>query len=472
MSVRTRFAPSPSGFLHLGGARTALFNWLFARHHRGAFVLRIEDTDRDRSTTASVDAILDALGWLGLDWDEGPFFQSERADAYARHLAALEASGHVYRCWCRPEELEAKREAARAAGRSLAYDRTCRDRRPPPGDPPSVLRFRTPTTGGLRVDDAVKGPITFALADLDDFVVARSDGSAVYNFCVTIDDVDMAITDVIRGDDHLTNTPRQVLLYDALGASRPRFAHVPMILGQDRTRLSKRHGATSVTAYRDLGYLPDAMVNYLARLGWAYGDQEIFSRAELVDAFGLAAVGRSAAVFDPEKLAWVNFQWMKAADPATLLPALAPLLEHAGIPVPADRAWLARAVTALQERARTLGELAESLRIYCVDEITWDPDAVRKHLRPAIAPAFDDLRARLAALGQWSPATIETTFADVIAAHGLRLGKLAQPVRVAVTGTAASPGIFEVLALLGRERSLARLAAARARFTPDDARAP
>jgi glutamyl-tRNA synthetase len=469
MSVRTRFAPSPSGHLHLGGARTALFNWLYARHHGGTFLLRIEDTDRDRSTATSVEAILDGLRWLGLTWDEGPHLQSERGEAYARHLAFLEASGHVYRCWCRPEELEAKREAARASGRSVAYDRTCRDRSGPPGDGPSVLRFRTPTHGAIRIDDAVKGPIVFALADLDDFVVARSDGSAVYNFCVTVDDADMGITDVIRGDDHTTNTPRQILLYDALGAPRPRFAHVPMILGPDRTRLSKRHGATSVTAYRDLGYLPDAMVNYLARLGWAHGDREILSRSELIGLFGLGAVGRSAAVFDADKLAWVNFQWIKAADPAALVPLLVPTLARLGLPVPADRAWLARAVATLQERARTLVEMAESLRVYFGDDVALDPDAVRKHLRPAIAPAFDDLRARLAGIADWTPDAIEAAFGAVLATHGVKLGKLAQPVRVAVTGGTVSPGIFDVLALLGRERSLARLDVARARFTSDDA---
>jgi len=471
MSVRTRFAPSPSGFLHLGGARTALFNWLYARHHGGTFVLRIEDTDRDRSTTASVEAILDGLRWLGLDWDEGPHFQSERGESYARHLAALEASGHVYRCWCRPEELETKRAAARAAGRSVAYDRTCRDRPHPPDDSPSALRFRTPLEGGLRIDDAVKGPITFTFADLDDFVVARSDGSAVYNFCVTVDDIDMAITDVIRGDDHLTNTPRQVLLYDALGAPRPRFAHVPMILGPDRTRLSKRHGATSVMAYRDLGYLSDAMVNYLARLGWAHGDQEIFSRAELIELFGLAAVGRSPAVFDAAKLEWVNFQAIKAADPTALVEPLLPFLAERSLPGHDDRPWLVRAISTLQERARTLAEIADGLGIYATEHVALDPAAVRKHLRPAIAPAFDELREHLAALADWTPQTIEAAFTAVLAAHDVKLGKLAQPVRVAVTGGTVSPGIFEVLALLGRERSVARLAAARTHFAPDDAHA-
>jgi len=472
MSVRTRFAPSPSGFLHLGGARTALFNWLFARHHGGTFVLRIEDTDRDRSTAASVDAILDGMRWLGLDWDEGPHFQSARGAAYAERLAALEASGHLYRCWCRPEELEARRDAAIAAGRSLAYDRSCRDRTPPPGNPPYVLRFRSPMDGAIRIDDAVKGPIAFTSADIDDFVVARSDGSAVYNFCVTVDDIDMGITDVIRGDDHVTNTPRQVLLYDALGAPRPRFAHVPMILGPDRTRLSKRHGATSVTAYRDLGFLPEAMINYLARLGWSHGDQEIFTRAELIEHFGLAAVGASPAVFDLDKLSWVNFEWIKAADPATLVTPLRAVLEARDLAVPDDEAWLVAAIVPMQPRAHTLVELADGLRIYLSDDVAIDSAAASKHLRPAIAPAYDALTEQLATLSEWTPDAIEAAFTTVLAAQDVKLGKLAQPVRVAVTGGTASPGIFDVLALLGHDRTLRRLRAARAHFASANANAP
>jgi glutamyl-tRNA synthetase len=470
MSVRTRFAPSPTGTLHIGGVRTALFNYLFARHHGGIFALRIEDTDRERSTPESIVAILDGMRWLGLEWDEGPVYQSERGDRYTAQMRRLEASGHAYRCVCTPDELEARRQAALGAGARVGYDRTCRDRRDLPADRPAVLRFKAPLDGSIHVDDLVKGPVIFQVAELDDFVIARSDGTPVYNFCVVVDDVDMAITHVIRGDDHLTNTPRQILLYEALGAPLPRFAHLPMILGADKTRLSKRHGATSVTSYRDLGHLPDAVVNYLARLGWSHGDQEIFTRAELVTLFGLEQVGRSAAVFDPEKLEWVNAQWLKATPPATLADALPPLLEARGLPVPDDRAWLARVVATLQERSRTLAELAEGARFYLREEVDLDPKAAAKHLDDAVRPALVELADRLAALPAWTAGTIEAAFHAVVEGHQLKLGKLAQPVRVAVTGGTVSPGIFEVLDVLGRERSLARLAAAVAHI--DTARAP
>jgi len=470
MSVRTRFAPSPTGTLHIGGVRTALFNYLFARHHGGIFALRIEDTDRERSTPESIAAILDGMRWLGLEWDEGPVYQSERGDRYAAQMRRLEASGHAYRCVCTPDELEARRAAALGAGTRVGYDRTCRDRRDLPADRPAVLRFKAPLDGCIHVDDLVKGPVAFQVAELDDFVIARSDGTPIYNFCVVVDDVDMAISHVIRGDDHLTNTPRQILLYEALGAPLPRFAHLPMILGADKTRLSKRHGATSVTAYRDLGHLPDAVVNYLARLGWSHGDQEIFTRAELVAFFGLEQVGRSAAVFDPEKLEWVNFQWLKAAPPAALAEALLPFLEARELPVPDDRAWLARVVATLQERAKTLAELAEGARFYLCERVDLDPKAAAKHLDEAVRPALADLTERLAALPAWTPDSIEAVFHTVVEERQLKLGKLAQPVRVAVTGGTVSPGIFEVLDVLGRERSLARLASAVAHI--DAARAP
>ncbi len=313
MSVRTRFPPSPTGHLHIGSARTALFNWLFARHHGGTFVLRFEDTDRDRSTQESVDEILAAMRWLGLDWDEGPFYQTERYPLYAEYARRLLEAGRAYRCWCTPEELEARRSSALEAGQRPAYDRTCRDRtEPPAGRTGHTLRFRTPVDGETVIDDLVKGPIRFQNADLDDFIIQRSDGSPVYNFCVVVDDVDMRITHVIRGDDHVANTPRQMLLYQALDVPLPAFAHAPMILGADKARLSKRHGATSVFQYRDEGYLPDAVVNFLARLGWAHGDQEIFTREELVRHFSLEHVGTAAAVFNAEKLLWLNFQYMKA----------------------------------------------------------------------------------------------------------------------------------------------------------------
>src|SRR5205809_389418 len=390
MSVRTRFAPSPTGALHIGSVRTALFSYPFARHHRGTFVLRIEDTDRERSTEESTSAILEGLGWLGLAWDEGPYHQSERLDLYRARAEALLAAGAVYRCWCTPEELEARRQAALAAGRRPAYDRTCRDRTaPPPGRAAHALRFRTPLEGETVIDDHVKGRVVFQNAELDDFIIVRSDGMPVYNFCVVVDDHDMRITHVIRGDDLLASTPRQVLLYRAFGATPPAFAHVPQILGLDKARLSKRHGATSVLAY-----------------------------------------------------------------------LVAPFLERAGLPVPADRAWLARVVETLRERAKTLVELAEFCRFYLLDAITPDPKAAAKHLTPAVAPALADLSRRLAALPHWDAAAIEGAFQATLAAHGLKLGALAQPVRVAVTGGTVSPGIYEVLDVLGRERTLARLAAA------------
>src|SRR5262245_51828319 len=465
MAVRTRFAPSPTGYLHIGGARTALFSYLYARHHGGTFVLRIEDTDRARSTPESIQAILDGLTWLGIDWDEGPFYQTERMALYREAAARLEASGQTYRCYCTPQELEARRTAALAAGRSPAYDRTCRRRTGPAPTLPYVLRFRTPVDGALVIDDLVKGPVQFAHADLDDFVIQRADGSPLYNFCVVVDDVDMRISHVIRGDDHVANTPRQALLYQAMGAPLPRFAHVPLILGLDKTRLSKRHGATSVMAYRDLGLLPDALVNYLVRLGWSHGDQEIFTRPELVEFFTLEQVGRSPAVFNPEKLEWLNGHYLKAMSTAELASMVIRFLESEGIPVPSDRGLLERAVATLQERARTLVELARTARFYFVDAVELDPAAAAQHLTPAVAPLLDDVRARLAAHGAWTAETLEPLFREIVAAHGLKLGKLAQPVRVALTGSTASPGLFEVMAILGREKTLARLDTARAHVT-------
>jgi glutamyl-tRNA synthetase len=460
MAVRTRFAPSPTGYLHIGGARTALFSHLYARHHGGTFVLRIEDTDRARSTPESIQAILDGLTWLGINWDEGPFYQSERFALYRDAAARLEASGQAYRCYCAPEDLQARRAAALAAGRPPAYDRTCRERTGPPPPGSHVLRFRTPLEGALVIDDLVKGPIRFAHADLDDFVIARGDGTPLYNFCVVVDDVDMRITHVIRGDDHVANTPRQALLYGALGARLPRFAHVPLILGLDKTRLSKRHGATSVTAYRDMGMLPHALVNYLVRLGWSHGDQEIFTRAELVEFFMLEQVGRSPAVFNPEKLEWLNAHYLKATPVTDLSDLVIPFLVAQGTPPPSDRAVLEAAVTTLSERARTLVELAQMARFYFVEVVDLDPQAAARHLTPAAAPHLEELRARLAAHADWTAPALEALVREEVARRGIKLGGLAQPVRVALTGSTASPGLFEVMAILGREKTLARISAA------------
>jgi glutamyl-tRNA synthetase len=461
MQVRTRFPPSPTGHLHIGSARTALFNWLFARHHGGTFVLRFEDTDRERSTQESVDEYLEGFAWLGIDWDDGPFFQSQRYPLYTARAQELLERGRLYRCWCTPEELEARREAAQQGGQRPAYDRRCRDlQEAPPGRTAHTLRFRTPLDGETVVQDLVKGPIVFQNAELDDFIVLRSDGTPVYNFCAVVDDVDMRITHVIRGDDHVANTPRQILIYQALDAELPQFAHLPLILGADKARLSKRHGASSVFQYHDEGYLPDALVNFFARLGWAHGDQEIFTRDELVQYFSLEHVGRSAAVFNAEKLQWLNFQYLKATPATELAELVCPFLQQVGLPVPSDRAWLARAVETLRERAKTLRELAELLRFYVSDDVQPSPKAAEQHLKPAIAPALTDLTNRLETLPSWDPATIEAAFRDTLDIHHLALGKLAQPVRVAVTGGTVSPGIFEVLDVLGRERTIARLRAA------------
>ncbi len=459
-AVRTRFAPSPTGYLHIGGARTALFNFLYARRHGGAFVLRIEDTDRERSTPEMTAAIVDSLRWLGLEWDEGPFFQSERGALYREHAEQLLAAGHAYRCTCTPADLEQQRAAAQAEGRRPMYDRRCRDRNLPAGDTPFTIRLKAPLTGETLVNDALRGVVTFANAEIDDLILVRSDGSPTYNFCVVVDDALMRITHNIRGDDHLANTPKQVLLYQALGFTPPLFAHVPLILGLDRTRLSKRHGATAVLAYRDDGYLPDALNNYLARLGWSAGDQEIFTRAELIEKFSLEHVGASAGVFNPEKLEWVNQQHLKMTPAATVAALLKPFIAARGWTIPGDDAWLARMAATLQERARTLVDLLDQAAYYFSDTVQIDPAAAAKHLGKASPAALRDLRETLAATPEWSAAAIEAAFQAVLARHGIGLGKLAQPVRVALTGGTVSPGIYDVAEVLGRARTLARLDAA------------
>ncbi|HEY5936494.1 MAG TPA: glutamate--tRNA ligase [Kofleriaceae bacterium] len=463
---RTRFAPSPSGYLHIGGARTALFNFLYARRHGGTFILRVEDTDRERSTDASIAAILESLTWLDIAWDEGPFFQSKRTATYVAEAERLLREGRAYPCYCTTNELEAKRAAALAEGRKPVYDGTCRDLALSAADAsrPHTVRFRGPKAGTTIVDDLVKGRVEFQNAELDDLIILRTDGTPTYNFCVVVDDAEMRVSHVIRGDDHLANTPRQILLYQALGYSLPAFGHVPLILGPDKARLSKRHGAMSVTAYRDLGLLPDGVVNYLARLGWSHGDQEVFTREELVAAFNIEAIGKSAGVFDVEKMKWVNWNHQKALAPADLVRAARPYLEAAGLSVPGDDAWLAKALVTLQERAQTLVELVESGRYYFIDEIPIDPAAAAKFLTTAIAEPLRAVRDACARLEPWTVDTLTNTFNEVIAAHGLKLGKIAQPVRVAVTGGTASPGIFEVLEILGRDRTLTRLDAALGRL--------
>ena len=459
--VRTRFATSPTGYLHIGGARTALFNYLFARHYGGKFILRIEDTDRERSTPEAIQAILDAMTWLRLDWDEGPFYQTERYPLYQEKIRQLLAGGKAYPCICTAQELDAKRKLAQQEKRKPAYDGTCRPAEGVISDlpvgKPYTIRFRSPREGTTVVEDAVKGNVVFDNRELDDLIIARSDGTPTYNFCVVVDDIEMAITHIIRGDDHLANTPRQIQLYQALGQPLPKFAHVPLILGTDKARLSKRHGATSVTAYRDMGYFPEAVVNYLVRLAWSYGDQEIFLREELLEKFTLENVGKAAGVFNPEKFLWVNFTYLKARPLPQLAEEIIPFIQAKGYPVPQDKRWLEKMIATLQERAKTLVDLVDQAHFYLTDDIAIDDKAAKKFLTADAAKPLSKLIERLTALDDFSEAKIEQTFAAVLQELGLSMGQLAQPVRVALTGSTVSPGIYEVIAVLGKERTLKRL---------------
>jgi len=456
-TVRARFAPSPSGYLHIGGARTALFNFLFARHHGGTFVLRIEDTDVERSTQESIQAILDGLSWLQLTWDEGPFFQSQRRGLHLQHAEQLLQQGKAYRCYCTTAELDAKREQATKAGHTPMYDRTCRNRAQVPAGQPFVVRFKAPVDGDTVVADLVKGHVSFRNRDLDDLILVRSDGTPVYNFSAVVDDATMQISHIIRGEDHLANTPKQIQLYRALGFDPPAFAHIPLILGVDRTRLSKRHGATSVLAYRDMGYLPDAVVNYLARLAWSHGDQEIFSRTELVEKFTLDHVGTSAGIYNAEKAEWVNAQYIKSLAPEDLARELKPFIAARGYDTTRDDVWLARMARALQDRAKTLVDLVDQARCFFVADVEMEPAAVAKHLKPTLLEPLRDLRNALSTATTWDHDGIQACFQSVIERHSINLGKLAQPVRVALTGGTVSPGIFDVLEIVGRELSLQRL---------------
>lgn len=455
--VRSRFAPSPTGYLHIGGARTALFAYLYAKQQQGTFLLRIDDTDRQRSTQEYHDEILEALQWLGLQWDEGPYYQSQRYDLYHVAVERLLREGKAYRCFCTAEEVEAKRKAAMEVGKKPAYDGTCRDYTPQPGDSrPFAIRFKGPKDGETIVDDIIKGRVVFHNSELDDLIIVRSDGAPVYNFCSVFDDADLRITHIVRGDDHLTNTPRQILLFQALNAELPRFAHLPLILGNDRAPLSKRHGATAVRAYKEQGYLPEALVNFLARLGWAFGDQEIFSREELIEKFRLEEVGKSAGVFNAEKLKWLNAHYLKGRPPLQLAREAKPFITQQHFVIPDDDEWLAKAIATLQPRAETIVELVEKARIYLSDDIALDPKARSKFLTPATLPTLGKLRARLAET-PWSEPELEKVFAAMMEEEQVKLGQIAQPVRVALTGGTASPGIFEMMAVLGKERTLARL---------------
>ncbi|HAD04126.1 MAG: glutamate--tRNA ligase [Desulfuromonadales bacterium GWC2_61_20] len=454
--LRVRFAPSPTGYLHIGGARTALFNYLLARKEKGTFILRIEDTDVARSTQESTDAILQAMEWLGLSYDEGPFYQSERFDLYRAKVQQLLEQGKAYRCYCTAEELEARREAALKSGGKPKYDGTCRERRDQPAGVPFVVRFRSAQEGETCFHDRIKGPIVFNNEELDDLIIQRSDGTPIYNFVVVVDDAEMGITLVIRGDDHINNTPRQILLYQALGYAVPEFAHVPMILGADKTRLSKRHGATSVMAYEELGFLPEALVNYLARLGWSCGDEEIFSMADLIEKFTLDNVGKSAGVFNPEKLLWLNAHYIKTGDRQRLAALLQRHLVAKGIDTN-NGPNLEAVVKTLQERARTLVEMADGAVFYYAKEIIADPEAVAKWCTAEARPGYEAVLSALTACNDFTHAGIESAFAGVMSATGLKLGKLAPAVRVTLTGSTASPSVYEVLETLGQERSLERL---------------
>jgi glutamyl-tRNA synthetase len=459
--VRVRFAPSPTGFLHVGGARTALFNWLYARHHGGTFILRIEDTDRSRSTDEHIEQIVDALRWLGLDWDEGPptsgYRQTERLELYRQQAARLLAAGRAYYCDCPPAQLEAERKAAEARKETFRYPGRCRGR----GLATGALRLRIPDTGATVVLDLINGAVTFDHQQLDDWILVRTDGTPTYNFCVVVDDVTMRISHVIRGNDHLSNTPKQVLCYEALGYPVPAFAHVSMILGADRARLSKRHGATSVQAYREQGILPEAMVNYLARLGWSHGDQEIFTRAELVERFDIKDVSPSGAVFDQTKLEWLSQEYIKATDGARLATLVRPLLAEAGLPAPADEGRLAAMLGTLRERARTLREMVEVGRFYFERPAAYEDKARAKLLTAEGAARLGLLLERLSALQPFTAPQLEALYRELTTALGLKLVDLAQLTRLAVTGRTASPPLFDVLALLGRDEVLARLRAAR-----------
>lgn len=459
-NVRVRFAPSPTGALHIGGVRTALFNWLFARHHKGKFILRIEDTDQTRSTDESIKIILDGMKWLGLDWDEGPFRQTERMDIYRSHVDKLLNEGKAYYCYCTPEELEIRRKAALAAGKAPKYDRKCRSLSAPvPGRTPAV-RFLSSDEGQTIVRDLIRGAVTFENQQLDDLIILRSDGLPTYNFAVVVDDVTMNISHVIRGDDHLNNTPRQIQLYQALGYEPPEFAHLPMILGSDKTKLSKRHGATAVTEYIDLGYLPEALVNYLARLGWSHGDQEIFSRQELSDKFSLESVGKAPSVFNPEKLLWLNHHYIQQADLGRLAGLLLHLLRNEGILAEGkepDMEWLKKLVKILTERSHTLVEMKNAAIPFIKDEISLDEKAKAKHLTRDAAPLLAEVRDRMKSVEPFTHAEVEKVFNALVAEKGVKLGKVAQPVRVALTGGTVSPGIFEVIEVMGKDRTIKRI---------------
>ena len=456
-NVVTRFPPSPTGTLHIGGARTALFNWLFSRHHHGRFVLRIEDTDTARSTKEHTETIIESLSWLGLDWDEGPYFQSQRSHLYHEALETLLSSGNAYYCHCSPEDLEAKRKEAVKRGLKPKYDGTCRNKNLGKA-PGAVVRLKSPLTGSTTFKDLVKGTISIENEELDDLILQRSDGTFTYNFAVVVDDSKMGVTYVIRGDDHINNTPRQILIYKALGEPIPRYAHPPMILGPDRTRLSKRHGATSVLAYREMGILPHALLNSLARLGWSHGDQEKFTIQELIDLFSLDHVGKSAGIFNVEKLLDLNAKYIREEDDDTLTDLVTPFLHNLGC-THITRETVRGAVRTLKPRSKTLLEMAEKSLFY-FKEITYEPEADAKFLVPESSELLEELLSLFKGAEVFTRDELERILSAFIETHGIKLGVVAQPLRVALTGKSVSPGIFEVMEVMGQEQVAKRLSKA------------
>ena len=459
--VKVRFAPSPTGHLHIGGARTAIFNWLFARHNRGKFVLRIEDTDRSRSTEESIREIIEALMWLGLDWDEGPYRQTERLELYRKEAERLIKEGKAYYCYCTPEELEQIREESKKKFGIPKYDGRCRNRKEPrPGVNP-VIRFKVNNEGETVFHDIIKGEIRYPNSQLDDFIIVRSDGTPTYNFVVVVDDATMGITHVIRGDDHLNNTPKQIQLYEALGYPIPKFAHVPMILGPDRTKLSKRHGATSVMAYKEEGYLPEALFNFLVRLGWSHGDQEIFSKEELIELFTLEAVGKSPAVFNPEKLLWLNHHYIKTYPVDKLAELLEEFLKKEGIVEPEaqiDRDWLKEVVVAFRERAKTLKEMAHQCDFLFKAPESYDEKGVKKFFKkPETATYLEAIAEELEKHPRFDRDAIDEIFQRVLERFNIKLKAVAQPVRLAITGRTVSPGLHEIILLTGKEEVIKRI---------------
>lgn len=455
MTVRVRFAPAPTGSLHIGGARTALFNYLFARNKGGNFILRIEDTDRERSTKEFEDMILNGMDWLGMNYDEGPFYQSQRDAVYKKQIEKLLDEGKAYRCYCTSDELDKIREAAVKAGKKPKYDNRCRERKDHP-DKPHTIRIKAPLEGTTSYHDICRGTITTDNNELDDFIIARSDGSPTYNLTVVVDDVDMGMTHIIRGDDHINNTPKQIILYNALGYPLPEFAHLPMIHGPDKKKLSKRHGAVSVLEYREQGFLPEAMLNYLARLGWAYGDKEIFTKDELIRYFDLSQVSGSASIFDIEKLKWVNSQHMLSHDNEELLDLTLPYLKQHGLNID-NREFAVKAIGSMRERAKTLDELAGNSSFYFSDEVIFDENAAKKWLDDKGKKALKKIRSEIEKSSSLTVEDLEEAFGHILEATGQKMLELAQPCRVALTGSTASPSIYEVMAVLGKEKVLERI---------------